>query len=96
MRVGFEPAVPFRGTTLWKDIHFDLAKYRAFKAANAAGDKDAIHKAESEWQSSALIEVPALKSKTASRRFVRIQNNLAAWLEPYIGWVGNVCPPRER
>lgn len=32
---------------------------------------------------SGLIEVKASKSKTASRRFVRIRPNLAAWLEPY-------------
>jgi len=76
----------------WKDIHFDLAKYRAFTQAVAAGNKDAIAKAEKEWRSSALIEVPALKSKTASRRFVQIQDNLAAWLEPYIGHAGSVCP----
>ena len=49
-----------------------------------------------EWKDvrfdSGLIEVPALKSKTASRRFVQIQDNLAAWLEPYIGRTGKVCP----
>jgi integrase len=80
----------------WKDIRFDLAKYRAFKAAVAAGDKDAITKAEKEWRSSALIEVPALKSKTASRRFVQIQDSLAEWLEPYIARAGKVCPPNLR
>jgi integrase len=40
-----------------------------------------------------LVEVPALKSKTVSRRFVKIQPNLAAWLEEYRGRSGNVCPP---
>jgi integrase len=30
-----------------------------------------------------LIEVPALKSKTATRRFVEIQPNLARWLAPH-------------
>lgn len=80
----------------WKDIHFDLGKYRAFTGALASGDKDAITKAEKDWRSSALIEVPALKSKTASRRFVQIQDNLAAWLEPYIGRTGKVCPPNLR
>ncbi len=80
----------------WKDVRFDLVKYRALTAALATGDKDAIAKAEKEWRSSALIEVPALKSKTASRRFVQIQDNLAAWLEPYIGRTGKVCPPNLR
>ena len=76
----------------WKDIHFDLPRYRAFTQAVAIGNKEAIAKAEKEWHASALIEVPALKSKTASRRFVQIQDNLAAWLEPYIGRTGSVCP----
>jgi integrase len=53
-----------------------------------------------EWKDihfdSALIEVPALKAKTASRRFVQIQDNLAAWLEPSRGRTGNVCPPNLR
>jgi integrase len=80
----------------WKDIHFDLAKYRAFNQAVANGDKEAIAKAEKQWRASALIEVPALKAKTASRRFVQIQDNLAAWLEPYIGRTGDVCPPNLR
>jgi integrase len=39
-----------------------------------------------------LVEVPALKSKTASRRFVTIQPNLAQWLAPYCGRQGLVCP----
>ena len=39
-----------------------------------------------------LVEVPALKSKTASRRFVTIQPNLAQWLAPYRGRQGLVCP----
>lgn len=80
----------------WKDVRFDLAKYRALTAALASGNKDATAKAEKEWRSSGLIEVPALKSKTASRRFVQIQDNLAAWLEPYIGRSGRVCPPNLR
>jgi integrase len=40
-----------------------------------------------------LIEVPARSSKTASRRFVRIQPNLALWLEPYRNCHGPICPP---
>lgn len=43
-----------------------------------------------------LIEVPALKAKTASRRFVRIQDNLAAWIKPYVDRTGKVCPPNLR
>jgi integrase len=39
-----------------------------------------------------LVEVPTTKSKTASRRFVTIQPNLAAWLAPYRGRQGQVCP----
>jgi len=42
-----------------------------------------------------LIEVPATSSKTASRRFVTIQPNLAAWLEPYRGHHGPICPPNH-
>jgi integrase len=80
----------------WKDVHFDLAKYKEFTAALQSGDEKAIAKAEREWRASALIEVPALKAKTASRRFVQIQDNLAAWLEPYIARSGNVCPPNLR
>jgi len=80
----------------WKDIHFDLAKYRAFIQVAASGDKEKIAKAEKEWRKSALVEVPALKAKTASRRFVQIRDNLAAWLERYIGRTGKVCPPNLR
>jgi integrase len=40
-----------------------------------------------------LLEVPSLKSKTASRRFVSIRENLALWLEPYRGRSGMICPP---
>ena len=80
----------------WKDVQFDLVKYRAFTQAAASGDKERISRAEKEWRDSALVEVPVLKSKTASRRFVPIQDNLAAWLEPYAGWSGNVCPPNLR
>jgi integrase len=45
------------------------------------------------WDS-LLLEVPSLKSKTASRRFVTIRPNLAAWLEPYRERSGLVCPNR--
>ncbi len=80
----------------WKDIRFDLPKYRAFTQALATGKKEAIAQAKKEWRDSALIEVPVLKSKTASRRFVQIQDNLAAWLEPYIGRTGPICPANLR
>jgi integrase len=53
-----------------------------------------------EWKDihfdSGLVEVPALKAKTASRRLVKIQPNLAAWLEPYKTRNGKVCPPNLR
>jgi integrase len=53
-----------------------------------------------EWKDihfdSGLVEVPALKAKTASRRFVKIQPNLAAWLESYKDRTGKVCPPNLR
>ena len=45
---------------------------------------------------SGRIEVPALKAKTASRRLIQMQPNLTAWLEPYTGWAGHVCPPNLR
>jgi integrase len=80
----------------WKDVRFDLSRYRAFTAALASKDKDAIAKSEKEWRSGALIEVPALKSKTASRRFVQIHDSLADWLEPYIGRTGKICPANLR
>jgi integrase len=39
-----------------------------------------------------VIEVKASKSKTASRRLVRIQANLREWLAPYRTRTGRVCP----
>jgi len=39
-----------------------------------------------------VIEVKASKSKTASRRLVRVQPNLAKWLAPYRTRIGRVCP----
>jgi len=43
-----------------------------------------------------LIEVTAKKAKSARRRFVRIQPNLAKWLQPYRQLSGNVTPPKYR
>jgi len=43
-----------------------------------------------------LIEVTAKKAKSARRRFVRIQPNLAKWLQPYAQHSGNVTPPKYR
>lgn len=43
-----------------------------------------------------LIEVTAKKAKSARRRFVRIQPNLAAWLKPYQQLRGNVTPINYR
>lgn len=39
-----------------------------------------------------LIEIKASKAKTASRRHVHIQPNLAEWLAPYSGMRGPICP----
>jgi integrase len=43
-----------------------------------------------------LIEVTAKKAKSARRRFVRIQSNLAKWLQPYRQLIGSVTPPKCR
>jgi integrase len=42
---------------------------------------------------SGLIEVTAANSKSARRRFVKIQPALAQWLKPYAQHAGNVTPP---
>jgi integrase len=53
-----------------------------------------------EWQEvdlhSGLIEVTARKAKSARRRFVRIQPNLAKWLRPHAKVSGNVTPADYR
>jgi integrase len=50
-----------------------------------------------DWQEidlqSNLIEVTASKAKSARRRFVRVQPNLAKWLRPHVQLSGNVTPP---
>ena len=43
-----------------------------------------------------FIEVPANKAKSARRRLVPIQPNLAAWLQPYFGLTGHVVPKGAR
>jgi integrase len=43
-----------------------------------------------------LIEVTAKNAKSARRRFVRIQPNLARWLQPYRCLSGNVTPAEYR
>lgn len=45
---------------------------------------------------SGLIEVTAKKSKTARRRFIRMQPNLLAWLAPYRLHTGSVLPVNAR
>lgn len=45
---------------------------------------------------SGLIEVTAKKAKRERRRFVRIQPNLAKWLQPYAQLSGNVTPLKYR
>ncbi len=42
------------------------------------------------------IEVKATKAKSARRRVVPIQPNLAAWLQPYSGMTGRVVPAGAR
>jgi integrase len=42
------------------------------------------------------IEVTAAKAKSARRRIVPIQANLAAWLRPYSGMTGHVVPAAAR
>jgi len=42
------------------------------------------------------IEVKAAKAKSARRRIVPIQPNLAAWLRAYSGMTGRVMPPDQR
>src|SRR5262249_14310958 len=42
------------------------------------------------------IEVKAAKAKSARRRLVPIQSNLAAWLRPYSGMKGRVVPVGAR
>ncbi len=45
---------------------------------------------------SGLIEVTAKKSKTARRRFIKMQPNLVAWLVPYRLHTGSVLPTNAR
>src|SRR5438093_9693433 len=45
---------------------------------------------------SGLVEVTAKEAKSARRRFVRIQPNLAKWLQPYTKLYGNVTPQKYR
>ena len=45
---------------------------------------------------SRLIHVKARQAKTAARRLVTIQPNLAAWLAPYRKHSGSICPPLFR
>jgi integrase len=42
------------------------------------------------------IEVKAAKAKSARRRIIPIQPNLAGWLRPYAGQSGQVVPPGSR
>ena len=42
------------------------------------------------------IEVKAAKAKSARRRIVPIQPNLAAWLRPYVAMKGPVAPEGSR
>jgi integrase len=42
------------------------------------------------------IEVTAKKAKSARRRFIKVQPNLAKWLQPHAPLSGNVTPPNYR
>ena len=42
------------------------------------------------------IEITAVKAKSAKRRIVPIQANLAAWLRPYSEKIGRVVPDGYR
>jgi integrase len=42
------------------------------------------------------IEVTAKKAKSARRRLIKVQPNLAKWLQPYAQLSGNVTPPNYR
>jgi integrase len=44
----------------------------------------------------AFIEVKAAKAKSARRRIIPIQPNLAEWLRPYVGMTGRVVPDYVR
>lgn len=53
----------------WKDIHFDLAKYRSFKQAFGLSDEKALPTAKEEWRKTALIEGPGTRSKDRQSTF---------------------------
>jgi integrase len=50
-----------------------------------------LHWEDIHWESK-LIEVKASKSKTARRRFIKVQPNLEKWLVPYRKKRGPICP----
>jgi integrase len=78
-------------------IHPDVLPMLAIGAF--AGLRDAEIK-RLEWSEVELarghIEVKAAKAKSARRRLVPIQANLAAWLRPYTGLAGQVVPDGAR
>jgi integrase len=43
-----------------------------------------------------FVEIKAAKSKTAKRRIIKIQPNLAEWLAPYADMIGQVVPLNAR
>jgi integrase len=62
----------------------------AFAGVRAA-ELHRLHWEEIHWDSK-LIEVKASKSKTARRRFIKLQPNLEKWLAAYRNKRGPVCP----
>ena len=61
---------------------------------NAASWKDPLKWADFDWRHREIC-IRVETSKTGIARRAPIADNLFAWLEPYIGRKGYVCPPRE-
>ena len=73
---------------------FDYLPYLAIGAFAGLRPEET---AKLQWQhidfAERTIRVNASVSKTREKRFAEISDNLAEWLQPYTGRVGNVAPP---